>query len=175
MPDQCYPYALLVIDVQQGLFERPTPIYEAKSLLSNLHTLIKHSRQQGALVVFVQHDNDNLLRKESPAWQLHHSLQPQPEDVHIYKQHGSAFEETNLGAELSSRGIRQLVICGLVTHGCVKAGSLDALKQGYQVILIADAHSSYSKDAAKLIKQWNAKIEQAGAILHTTQQFIQHL
>jgi nicotinamidase-related amidase len=173
MSERQYPFALLLIDVQHGLFERPTPIYNAQALLANLRSLIDHSRQQGALVVFVQHSNDSLLAKDSPAWQLHPSLQPLPGDLHIYKQHGSSFEKTELGAELTNRGIHKLAICGLVTHGCVKAGCYDALKLGYDTTLISDAHSSYSKDAEKLITEWNAKLGQAGARLLNTQKFIQ--
>lgn len=168
-----HPYALLVIDVQQGLFEHKIPIYNAQSLLANIDALISCARQHGALVVFVQHSNDTFLAKDTPAWQLHSSLQPLPDDLHIYKRHGSSFEETELGAELTSRGIHKVVVCGLVTHGCVKAGCLDAVKLGYQTTLISDAHSSYSKDAAKLIEECNTKLEQAGALLRTTAQFTQ--
>jgi nicotinamidase-related amidase len=173
MSEQTFPYALLVIDVQQGLFTRPTHIYNAQTLLANLNSLIDHARQQGALVVFVQHANDSVLIKDSPTWQLHPALHPQPQDLRIIKQHGSSFEQTSLGEELNRHGIRKLAICGLVTHGCVKAGTLDALKLGYQTTLISDAHSSYSKDAARLIIEWNAKLEQAGARLCTTQEYIE--
>jgi nicotinamidase-related amidase len=173
MAELHYPFALLVIDVQQGLFARPTHIYNEQAFLSNVLSLIACARQYGALVIFVQHCNDTILAKDTPAWQLHPSLQPRTGDLHINKRHGSAFEETELETELISHGIQKLVICGLVTHGCVKAGCLDALKLGYQTTLISDAHSSYSKDAAKLIKEWNNKLEQAGAVLLTTAQFIQ--
>lgn len=172
MSENHHPFALLVIDVQQGLFDRPTPIYKAQFFLANLQALIDHARQQGALVIFVQHSNDSLLVKDSPGWQLHPSLHPLPGDLRIDKRHGSSFDETELGAELASRGIRKLVICGLVTQGCVKAGCLDALKLGYETTLISDAHSSYSKDAAKLVREWNTKLEKAGAQLSTTHQFI---
>ena len=37
-----------------------------------------------------------------------------------------------------------------------------------QVVLVSDAHSSFSKDAAKLIVEWNEKISKAGAELLTT-------
>jgi nicotinamidase-related amidase len=172
MSKNSYPFALLVIDIQQGLFNRPTHIYKERQFLSNVQSLIEAARQQDGLVVFVQHSNDSLLCKDTPAWQLHPSLQPLPEDLHIYKQHGSSFEKTGLGAELTNRGIQAVVICGLVTHGCVKAGCFDALKLGYQTTLISDAHSSYSKDAESLIRQWNTRLEKAGARLLTTQQFI---
>lgn len=34
---------------------------------------------------------------------------------------------------------------------------------GYAVVLAEDGHSSYSKDAARLIEEWNRKLGAAGA------------
>ena len=56
-----------------------------------------------------------------------------------------------------------MVITGLVTHGCVRATSLGAIKLGYDVILVSDGHSSYSKDAPRLIEKWNNTLEENGA------------
>ena len=56
-----------------------------------------------------------------------------------------------------------MIVTGLVTHGCVKATCLGALALGYAVTLAADGHSSYSKEAAPLIEEWNRKLGAAGA------------
>ena len=56
-----------------------------------------------------------------------------------------------------------MIVTGLVTHGCVKATSQGALALGYEVTLVADGHSSYSKDAARLIEEWNRSLGAAGA------------
>ena len=40
--------ALLVIDVQQGLFRKSTPIYRAEPLLNTLTTLIERARRRRA-------------------------------------------------------------------------------------------------------------------------------
>ena len=161
--------ALLVIDVQQGLFNKTTPVYKADALLDNLDELIGRAHGAGACVIYVQHSNESFLVKDSPGWRLHPRLHPAAGDLIIHKTHGSAFEDTTLGDELAKRGITRLVICGLVTHGCVKAGTLDAVRLGYQTTLVSDAHSSYSKDAPRLIEQWNGKLAQAGAHLAATQ------
>jgi nicotinamidase-related amidase len=54
---------------------------------------------------------------------------------------------------------------GLVTHGCVKATCLGALQLGYDVTLVKDGHSSYSKDASRLIEEWNQKLNAQGCEL----------
>lgn len=159
------PAALLLIDLQHGLFRKSTPIYRAGPLLDTIDTLIGRARSAGALVIMVQHASDKVLPFGSPDWQFHPRLHPAEDDLVIHKQHGNAFEDTPLHAELAERGIGSLVLAGLVTHGCVKATCLGALALGYDVVLAEDGHSSYSKDAAKLIDEWNRKLGEAGAVV----------
>ncbi len=160
--------ALLVIDVQKGLFEKSTPIFNAEQLLENLNTLINRARTQGVPVIFIQHSNENTLVKDSDAWQLHPEIQPLNDDIIIHKRHGDAFIATNLQNELEKRNVNVLVITGLVTHGCVRATSLGAIEKGYQVFLVSDGHSNYSKDASQIIKKWNQTISEQGADLIET-------
>ena len=157
--------ALLIIDAQQGIFEKSTPVYQAEQLLENLNFLIDKARAQGAPVIFVQHANDSFLQKGSPAWQLHPALQPRADEVIIHKHHGDAFVGTDLQAELEKRKVRALVVTGLVTQGCVRATSLGALGKGYAVVLVSDGHSTYSKGAAKIIEQWNQTLNAKGVDL----------
>jgi len=150
--------ALLVIDVQQGLFKKPTPIYKADELLDNITALIERAHESNVPVVYVQHSDARALVKDSPDWQLHTQLQPQHKDYIIHKQHGNAFEDTPLGETLRSLHVDTIVVTGLVTHGCVKATCIGAQEAGFSVILVQDGHSSFSKDAADLIEKWNEKL-----------------
>jgi len=155
--------ALLVIDVQQGLFQKSTPIYKADELLQNINLLIESAHRANVPVIYIQHDDTRGLIKGSPDWQLHPRLQPLPAESIIYKQHPNAFEETNLGEVLQGKGVTRLVVCGMVTHGCVRATCIGALELGYTVTLAADAHSSYSPQAAELIEKWNVNLAALGA------------
>jgi len=56
---------------------------------------------------------------------------------------------------LQERQIDTLFVVGLATHQCVRSTCLDAKKSGFEVILVSDGHSSFSKNAAKLIGHWN--------------------
>jgi nicotinamidase-related amidase len=154
---------LLVIDVQQGLFRKSTPIYRAEPLLNTIETLIERAHDAGLLVVYIQHASDKVLPFGSDDWQLHPRLHPGESDLIVRKQHGDAFEDMPLHAILSARGVGRVIVTGLVTHGCVKASCLGALELGYAVVLAADGHSSYSKDAARLVEEWNRKLGEAGA------------
>lgn len=162
--------ALLVIDVQQALFKRSTPIYQAEQLLHNINALVERAHRSGVLVVYIQHANQSLLVKGSEDWQLHPQMQPTEADLRIHKRHGSAFQDTALEQELTARGVHRLVVTGLVTHGCVKTTCLDAKRLGYDVVLASDAHSNYSKQALKMIEQWHRKLAGAGVMLQSSQE-----
>ncbi len=150
--------ALLIIDVQRGLFQKATPIYRAEELLKNINTLVKEARHAGVLVVYVQHSDNLALIKGSDEWQLHPQLKYQKIDSLIQKEHGNAFEGTDLRKILDDRSVNKLVVTGLVTHGCVRATCLGAQKLGYHVTLVSDAHSNYHEKAAQLIVEWNQKL-----------------
>jgi len=160
--------ALLVIDVQKGLFEKSTPIYQAHQLLLNINSLISKARRKGTPVFFIQHSSEKNLEMGSDGWKLHPDIQPADGETVIHKVHPNAFEGTNFREELIKRGIDTLVVTGLVTHGCVKATCLGALEEGFRVRLVSDGHSSYSKDAPQLIEKWNTELNRKGAELFET-------
>jgi nicotinamidase-related amidase len=162
--------ALLVIDIQEELFSKSTPVYHADLLLENICMLIERARQAGAPVVLIQHQNESFLKEGSEGWQLYHLLPQTTDDLHIHKLHGSAFEKTGLTKELEIRGIKTVVATGLVSHGCVQATCLDARKLGYQVILASDGHSNFNKQAVKVIDDCHKKLEAANIKLLKSQE-----
>jgi nicotinamidase-related amidase len=157
--------ALIVIDVQQGLFERENPVYNAEQVLGNINQLVDQAHKQGAPVIYVQHNNDKFLVKDSATWQLHPQMQPQEQDILVHKEHGNAFEKTGLDEILKANDVTQLVVTGLVTHGCVRATTLGGLKLKYEIILVNDGHSNTSKDAKNIIKKWNKTLGEKGAVV----------
>ncbi len=51
----------------------------------------------------------------------------------------SAFDQTGLAAQLHEDEVKRLLVCGLAEDVCVLATILDGLKEGFEVVLIADA------------------------------------
>jgi nicotinamidase-related amidase len=161
--------ALLVIDVQQALFEKSNPVYRAAELLQNINCLIQRARGAGAPIVFIQHANETFLAKDSAGWHLHPDLKPDARDLILHKRHGNAFQDTVLKHEIDSLAIRTLIVTGLVTEGCVRATCLGGHQLGYQVILVQDGHSSFHKQAAARIDEWNQKLAGQGLDVIPTQ------
>lgn len=51
----------------------------------------------------------------------------------------SAFDGTGLAGWLRDRGVDRLYVAGLATDYCVRASVLDALREGFQVVVLEDA------------------------------------
>lgn len=149
--------ALLVIDLQRGLFQRPTPVYEQDSLLRNIRGLVVAAHTAAVPVVFVQHSN-KMLVAGTESWELHPSLEPRDDDLRIHKTHGDAFEATDLDSLLRERSVGTVYVTGLVSEGCVRATCLGLAKRGYRAVLVSDAHSSFHRDAANRVQEWNEKL-----------------
>jgi len=157
--------ALLVIDVQRALFTRPTPVYEPYKLIENINALIARAHLYGVQVVYLQHVNDSFLKKGTSGWNFHPDLSRSGSDLTIQKRHGNALVESELQSILEARGIKNLIITGLVTQGCVRATSLGGLERDFRVVLVQGGHSNYNKDAPQVIEQREKELQEAGVIL----------
>ena len=58
----------------------------------------------------------------------------------------SAFEGTGLEKELRARGIRTVVMTGVVTYACVLATAFSAFDRDFDVILATDAVGSWNDE-----------------------------
>lgn len=77
------------------------------------------------------------------------SIAPRPEDLIVDKAGYSAFEDTALEAELRSRGIKTIVLVGLVTYACVLATAFSAFDRDFDVVMATDAVASWSDNLQK--------------------------
>lgn len=159
--------ALLVIDVQRSLFTRPNPVFNAYKVVETINALVARAHLFGVRLVYVQHENDSILIRDSDGWQLHPELRPKTTDLSIFKKKANAFFGTTLQSDLEARGVRHLLITGLVTHGGVMATSLAGVELGYDVFLVQGAHSNYSTDAEGLIEKKEGEMQEAGVHLVT--------
>lgn len=66
-------------------------------------------------------------------------LRPRPGEIVLSKTCGGAFNGTNIDTVLHNLGVDTLVVCGVVTNGCVENAVRDASDRGYRTILVEDA------------------------------------
>jgi nicotinamidase-related amidase len=150
--------AVLVIDVQVGLFcAKPTP-FEAEAVIARINLVIDKAREAGAPVIFVQHDgepDDQDLAPFTDGWKLHPDLQVQSGELVIRKTTCDAFYGTALESELRARGITTFLLTGFATDFCVDSTLRSAVSKDFAVIVVADAHTTADNPVlkAELVRQ----------------------
>lgn len=137
--------ALLVLDVQNGYFNQDKFIpYKGKEVINNIQTLINRAHDEGAMVIFMQHtDEDQGLVKGSKDWEILESLPRLDRDYVIEKTTPNAFLKTKLHELLSREEIKYLVITGIQTESTIDTTCRMAFTLGYHNILVKDAHTTF--------------------------------
>lgn len=147
--------ALVVIDMQRGVVAGN---HDVERVTANVGALVEKARAQGAPVVWVQDHNE--LERESEPWQLVDGLDPADGEARVGKVYGDSFEDTDLEAQLSERGVGRLVVAGAQTDACIRATLHGALTRGYDVTLASDAHTTED------LREWGSPISPEQAIAY---------
>jgi len=138
--------AVVVIDVQQGYFDRRPPPADADIVIARINALTSRARTAGIPVIFVQHEAQ--YEFGSPDWQLERRLKTDTEDYRVRKSTPDSFLRTDLEDLLAKLGISRLIVCGYATEGCVDSTIRRAAALGYEVAIAADAHTTDDKPHA---------------------------
>jgi nicotinamidase-related amidase len=152
--------ALLVIDVQQALFEPHPRPGAAPQVLARINALTARARAAGAPVIFIQHEDAEMIC-DTPGWALACELQVHDTDIRVRKTTPDSFHKTGLADILAAHGVSHVVICGYATEFCIDTTTRRAATLGYGVTLAADAHTTHDKphaDAATIRAHHNATL-----------------
>jgi nicotinamidase-related amidase len=156
--------ALLVIDVQNGMFADDDPVYQGAELLATIGDLLAKARAADAAVIYVQHNGGpgHPLEPGSAGWPIHPAIAPAAGEPVIGKTTPDSFHETRLQAELEARGVVKLVVAGIQTEICVDTTCRRAASLGYQTTLVRDAHSTWDSrtlSAVQIIAHHNDTLD----------------
>lgn len=136
--------ALVIIDMQNGLYFSEPPAYDKEHVLSNINLLIRQFRADSDPVIFVQHTGPqgSPIQQGQDLWQLIGGMDVQPaSDLIISKHKSSIFTDTPLFEWLNQHGINSLYIAGMKTQYCIDTACRAASGLGLEVILVSDAHT----------------------------------
>ncbi|HZR20744.1 MAG TPA: cysteine hydrolase family protein [Verrucomicrobiae bacterium] len=137
--------AVLVIDVQSGLFNTTPPPFEAAEVIHRINFVTGRARSAGVPVFIIQHDGPpegDWLVPFSDGWQLHPDLNQATDDHFIRKTTADSFYGTNLERRLRSLGVQSLVLTGYATEFCVDATLRNAVSKEFEIFVVADAHTT---------------------------------
>ncbi|WP_187695402.1 cysteine hydrolase family protein [Oceanobacillus piezotolerans] len=137
--------ALLVIDVQNGMFQEGNIVYQGERLLQNLKDLLVKARSTETPIFYIQHNSPAGMPLEygTKGWEIHPDIIPKNTDVIIQKNTPDSFFNTSLDDELKKQGIEHLVIVGIQTEACVDTTCRRASSMEYKVTLASDTHSTW--------------------------------
>lgn len=73
-------------------------------------------------------------------------IAPGNDEIVLPKSSSSVFVSTHIDYILRNLGVRQLVLCGMLTDQCVESAIRDACDLGYLVTLVPDACATYTQE-----------------------------
>ena len=130
--------ALVVIDVQNDVVVNA---FDRERIINNISSLVDRARRENTPVVWVQHNDDELPR-DTDGWRFVKELVPADGEPLIHKSYRDAFEATEFETELDRLSIGRLIVTGAQTDFCVRSTAHGGLARGYDVDLVADAHTT---------------------------------
>jgi nicotinamidase/pyrazinamidase len=176
--------ALLIVDVQPDFCPGGAlPVAEGEAVIPELNEWVAAAKRAGSVPIYASRDwhppRHPSFESEGGEWPPHcvqetlgaayHPDLRLPADAmriakgtRLDRDQLSAFDETGLAAHLRARGVRRLFVGGLAQDVCVRATVLDALREGFEVHLVArgtrpvDAH-----EGEKALRE----MEAAGAVV----------
>ncbi len=161
--------AVVVIDMLNDFITGALKCERAQAIIPNIKALIEAARKAGAHVIYstdAHSPDDHEIRV---AWHAHamagtkgaqiiDELVPQPGDHISPKTSYSAFYNTNLDEYLRSKGIKTLILTGVLTNCCIQYIAGEAFVRGYRIIVPPDCVEALTDkehtDALTYIRFW---------------------
>jgi nicotinamidase-related amidase len=136
--------ALLIIDIQNDYFPGGAyPLVGPDAAASAASSVLAGFRSRGEPVIHMQHVWDApdaaFFKPGTEGVEIHSAVAPADGELVLQKDAPNSFLRTPLQSELESRGIDELVVCGMMTSMCVDASVRAASDLGYDVTLVHDA------------------------------------
>ncbi|MGR2707860.1 cysteine hydrolase [Pseudomonas sp. IB20] len=161
--------ALLIIDMQNGLYDGPDKPFERERVLGTINQLIQRARTANAPIFVARHTGPagSPIEAGSPLWQLLPELNVDEARDHLFnKTRPSCFLGTDLAQQLAAKQVDELVIVGMKTQFCIDTTCRVAAELGFSVVLPEDGHTCMDTpllSAEAIIAHHNATL--AGAFV----------
>ena len=134
--------ALVVIDFQKEYFTGRMPIPDGVAAMKNAKKLIAFADKNKMPVFQVQHvtpAGSAVFAEDSETVKFQPGMEPRSFDTLVKKTTVSVFPSTDLAKQLKDKGIKTIVIAGLMTHACIAGAARDAVPLGFDVVVASDA------------------------------------
>lgn len=145
-PHQLADSALVIIDAQREYLDGHLPLEGIEPALEACARLLKAARDKGRPVFHVQHKGrpGGLFDPESANFEICPQVMPLESEAVVEKGLPNSFAATPLDALLKAAEVKQLVVCGFMTHMCVSSTIRAGLDLGYASTVVASACATRS-------------------------------
>jgi isochorismate hydrolase len=146
--------ALLVIDLQNYFRQIVQPV------LGDIQNVIQFCRQKNIPIIFTQHGHTDaasdggalgewwgqVILHGTKDWKFIPEMKIESKDLVLQKKRYSAFFQTDLEKFLRSKGIKDLIISGVMTNLCCETTARDAFMRDYRVFFLIDGTATGKED-----------------------------
>jgi len=150
--------ALLIIDMQRHFCDPKSSFFVPGSdaLAEKLKILVDSFSRNSLPIIFTRHidseEEDNLMlrwwseqiRKEDPMSEVMGILEP-GKGTTVIKHQYDGFLNTDLQEILHTKGVRQVVICGVLTNLCCETTARSAFMRGFEVFFVKDGTATFKQ------------------------------
>lgn len=151
--------ALLVLDMQRYFLERSSHAYipSAQAIIEGVRGMTEAYFTGNLPVIITRHLNSpqnanlmgrwwrELISEEDPLSEIIPEMNF-PGAIVIQKSQYDAFYKTGLEGILREKGVRQVVICGVMTHLCCETTARSAFIRGFEVFFPIDGTATYREE-----------------------------
>jgi bifunctional isochorismate lyase/aryl carrier protein len=149
--------ALLVLDMQAYFFDSSSHAFipSAEAIQDGIVQLIEEYSAHGRPIFFTQQINTSsnagmmstwwkdLITSQNPLHKINPEINLSVGTL-IQKSQYDAFYQTQLDELLHTRGVTQVVLCGVMTHLCCETTARSAFMHGFEVFFPVDGTATYN-------------------------------
>lgn len=141
--------ALILVDFENEWINKDSDYFvgDISNVLKKTNKLIDYCRKNNYKIIFTIHiekDSESAFAPNSKNVKIIDEIHKEKFDVFIKKNKISPFYKTNLEKEL--KGIKEIVVCGILTNLCVRSVVQDAYDRDFQIIVIKDCCVAFDKE-----------------------------
>lgn len=135
---------LVLIDIQNDYFKGgKNELFHAEEAAKHAKAILSFFRENKLPVFHIQHISTSseaqFFAPETEGVKINKDVYPINQEPVIIKHTPDSFFQTELNDALEKQGIKNLVICGMMTHMCIDTTVRAARNFGYNITLIEDA------------------------------------
>ena len=136
--------ALLIIDIQNDYFKGGNcELINPQIASFNAKKILERFREKEIPIFHIQHinlrENATYFLPNTNGVLIHETVKPLENEKVIFKNFPNSFSKTTLLNELKKQNIKELVICGMMTHMCIDTTTRAAFDFGFDCIVAYDS------------------------------------